>query len=142
MPGLPFLPFARLLGCSGLRRLFDPASSKKRKAEAEKAAEARRPPKRFDESAQFGEGIAEDGGHRAPASASSSRAQILRDTHEIAHRVARDAARVRAPYGFVVPEIKLNDSLSVPSKNYQIKIHGTVVASAGDAHRRADGDDR
>jgi flagellar biosynthesis protein FlhA len=32
-------------------------------------------------------------------------------------------------YGFVVPEIKLSDSLSIPTKNYQIKIHGTVVAS-------------
>ena len=32
-------------------------------------------------------------------------------------------------YGFVVPEIKLSDSLSIPPKSYQIHIHGTVVAT-------------
>ena len=32
-------------------------------------------------------------------------------------------------YGFVVPEIKLTDDLGIPPKSYQIKIHGTVVAS-------------
>ena len=33
-------------------------------------------------------------------------------------------------YGFVVPEIKLTDDLSIGPKTYQIKIHGTVVAHA------------
>jgi hypothetical protein len=32
-------------------------------------------------------------------------------------------------YGFVVPEIRLSDDLSIPPKAYQIKIHGTMVAS-------------
>ena len=31
-------------------------------------------------------------------------------------------------YGFVVPEVRLTDDLSIPSKSYHIKIHGTVVA--------------
>ena len=31
-------------------------------------------------------------------------------------------------YGFVVPDIKLSDSLSIPPKSYQIKMHGTLVA--------------
>ena len=32
-------------------------------------------------------------------------------------------------YGFVVPDIKLSDNLSIPLKAYQIKIHGTIVAA-------------
>ena len=32
-------------------------------------------------------------------------------------------------YGFVVPEIRVSESLSVPPKGYQIKIHGTTVAT-------------
>ena len=32
-------------------------------------------------------------------------------------------------YGFVVPEIKVSDDLSIDPKTYQIKIYGTVVAS-------------
>jgi flagellar biosynthesis protein FlhA len=32
-------------------------------------------------------------------------------------------------YGFVVPEIKITDDLTIASKTYQIKIHGTVVSS-------------
>ena len=31
-------------------------------------------------------------------------------------------------YGFVVPDIKLSDSLSAPPKSYEIKIHGAIVA--------------
>ena len=31
-------------------------------------------------------------------------------------------------YGFVVPEVRLTDDMSIPGKSYQIKIHGTVVA--------------
>ena len=32
-------------------------------------------------------------------------------------------------YGFVVPEIKLTDEIKAPPKTYQIRIHGTVVAT-------------
>jgi flagellar biosynthesis protein FlhA len=32
-------------------------------------------------------------------------------------------------YGFVVPEIKLTDDIRAPAKTYQIRIHGTVVAT-------------
>ena len=32
-------------------------------------------------------------------------------------------------YGFVVPEIRLSDDIKAPPKTYQIKIHGTAVAT-------------
>ena len=49
---------------------------------------------------------------------------------DLAQRVAKMRRKFAKQYGFVVPEIKLADDLSVPPKSYQIKIHGTVVASA------------
>jgi flagellar biosynthesis protein FlhA len=49
---------------------------------------------------------------------------------ELADRVAKMRRKFAQIYGFVVPEIKVSDSLTIPPKSYQIKIHGTVVASA------------
>lgn len=47
---------------------------------------------------------------------------------DLAHRVAKMRKKFAQQYGFVVPDIKIGENLSVPSKSYQIKIHGTVVA--------------
>jgi flagellar biosynthesis protein FlhA len=48
---------------------------------------------------------------------------------ELAQRVAKMRRKFAKQYGFVVPEIKLSDDLTIPAKTYQIKIHGTVVAT-------------
>lgn len=32
-------------------------------------------------------------------------------------------------YGFVVPEIKVIDDMGIADKSYQIRIHGTTIAS-------------
>ena len=47
---------------------------------------------------------------------------------ELGHRVAKLRRKFASQYGIVVPEIKVTDSLMLPPKTYQIKIHGTVVA--------------
>ena len=47
---------------------------------------------------------------------------------ELAHRVAKMRRKFARQYGFVIPDIKLSDDLSVEPKNYEIKIHGTAVA--------------
>ncbi len=46
-----------------------------------------------------------------------------------AQRVGKMRHKFARQYGFVVPEIRLTDDLSIPAKSYQIKIHGTTVAS-------------
>ncbi len=48
---------------------------------------------------------------------------------ELASRVAKMRRKFAKQYGFVVPEIKLTDDLSIEPKTYQVKMHGTVVAS-------------
>ncbi len=48
---------------------------------------------------------------------------------ELASRVAKMRKKFALNFGFVVPEIKLSDDLSAPPKTYQIKMHGTVIAT-------------
>lgn len=56
-------------------------------------------------------------------------ATVLRSPTELAHRVAKIRRKFAREYGFVIPEIKVTESLSVPTKGYELAVHGTVVAS-------------
>ncbi len=56
-------------------------------------------------------------------------AKMLLSSTELSTRVARMRRKFAVQYGFVVPEIKVSDSLTSPPKSYQIKIHGAVVAT-------------
>lgn len=56
-------------------------------------------------------------------------AKLLLSHSELAARVTKMRRKFAKQYGFVVPDIKLSDSLSIPAKCYQIKIHGTIAAS-------------
>lgn len=57
-------------------------------------------------------------------------ATMLVGSHsELAHRVGKMRRKFAREYGFVIPEIKLSDSLSIQPKSYQLKIHGTVAGS-------------
>ncbi|HEY8128522.1 MAG TPA: flagellar biosynthesis protein FlhA, partial [Hyphomicrobium sp.] len=55
---------------------------------------------------------------------------LMRPSSDLSQRVAKMRRKFAKQYGFVVPEIKLAEDLSVSPKSYQIKVHGTVVASA------------
>src|SRR5690606_8378588 len=56
-------------------------------------------------------------------------AALLASHSDLAQRVSKMRRKFAKQFGFVVPDIKLTDDLTLPSKTYQIKIHGTVVAS-------------
>ena len=55
--------------------------------------------------------------------------KFLASHDEIGSRVAKMRRKFARQYGFVVPEIKLTDDFKAPAKTYQIRIHGTVVAT-------------
>lgn len=55
-------------------------------------------------------------------------ARLLASQNELSTRVAKMRRKFAAQYGFVVPDIKLSDSLTAPPKCYEIKIHGAIVA--------------
>lgn len=48
---------------------------------------------------------------------------------ELAFRMSKMRKKFAAQYGFVVPDVRLNEDLSIADKNYEIKIHGTTVTS-------------
>ena len=56
-------------------------------------------------------------------------ARLLLSQNELSTRVARMRRKFAVQYGFVVPEIKVSDSLAAPPKSYQIKIHGAIIAT-------------
>ena len=53
---------------------------------------------------------------------------LMKPTSDMGQRVAKMRKKFAKQYGFVVPEIRLTEDLSIPPKGYQIKTHGTVVA--------------
>jgi flagellar biosynthesis protein FlhA len=57
-------------------------------------------------------------------------AELLTAHGELAHRVSKMRRKFARQYGFVVPEIKLSDSLALPRKSYEIRIHGTPIAAS------------
>ncbi|MAU96867.1 MAG: flagellar biosynthesis protein FlhA [Fulvimarina sp.] len=56
-------------------------------------------------------------------------AHMMAKREELARRVQKMRKRFASRYGFVVPEIKLSDDLTIEPKSYQIKIHGTTIAA-------------
>jgi flagellar biosynthesis protein FlhA len=125
-PGLPMLPFALLGGAMGFVAYAIP----KRRAEARAAEEAR--------ALELQQTADEEARHSLKEHLRAIEIELclgkqlssaLLPTHaELAARVGKMRRAFARQYGFVVPEIKLSDDLSLNPKSYQIKIHGTVVA--------------
>jgi flagellar biosynthesis protein FlhA len=127
VPGLPLFPFALLGGILGFvgytvpKRLAAERAAEDAKAaasEQQKQKEAKESIKEYLKTSEIelclGKQIA---------------SKLLASHGELSHRVAKMRRKFAKQYGFVVPEIKLSDSLVIQPKTYQIKIHGTVVAS-------------
>jgi len=127
VPGLPLFPFAVLGGVLAFvgytipKRLAEAEAKERAKAtEAEQRAQ-QESKESVKESLRFAEIELTLGRQLA--------AKLLASHNELAHRVTKMRRKFAKQYGFVVPDIKLSDNLSIPSKSYQIKIHGTVIAS-------------
>ncbi|HXF55687.1 MAG TPA: flagellar biosynthesis protein FlhA [Hyphomicrobiaceae bacterium] len=126
-PGLPFLPFALLAGTMGFIAYAIP----RRQAEARALEEAK-----AREAKQAAEEEVRQSVRESLRTAEielclgKQLSSAMLPAHgELAQRVAKMRRKFAKQYGFVVPEIKLSDDLAIPPKCYQIKIHGTVVAS-------------
>jgi len=126
MPGLPALPFWFLAACMGSVAYLLPLRQN-RKAEAE--AEARKQ----EEQAQV-----EEERNSIKHSLRTPEIELLIGkqlstkllvAHQaLAFRMNKMRKKFATQYGFVVPEVRLTDDFAIPTKSYQIKIHGTVVA--------------
>ena len=126
-PGLPFLPFALL----AVGMLFVAVAIPKKLA-VEKAkvdAEALEAERKTQEEARQS---VKDQLRTAEVEIVLGKqlsSALLASQGELSHRVSRMRRSFAKQYGFVVPEIRITDDISIPAKTYQIKIHGTVIAS-------------
>lgn len=126
-PGLPFLPFATL---GGLLISFG-ITVPRRRAEvlAQEEAKAQEAKNKAEEEARQSvkESLRTVEVELCLGKQISS--ALLPSHGELASRVAKMRRKFAKQYGFVVPDIKVTDDLTIPPKTYQIKIHGTVIAS-------------
>ncbi|APG09017.1 MULTISPECIES: flagellar biosynthesis protein FlhA [Bradyrhizobium] len=124
MPGLPMAPFVLLGGAMA----FVGYSLPRRQAAREKKEHARKADERAQADAK--ESVKESlktaeievslGGHLS--------VHLLGARTELGHRVSKLRKKFAKQYGFVIPEIKLSDNLSIDPKGYQIRIHDTRIA--------------
>jgi flagellar biosynthesis protein FlhA len=125
MPGLPMPPFLLLGGVMA----FVGYSLPRRQAALRQKEDARKSEERAQveakdsvkESLKTAEIELSLGGHLS--------VHMLGSRTELGHRVAKIRKKFAKQYGFVVPEIKLTDNLSIDPKGYQIRIHDTRVAN-------------
>ena len=127
IPGLPFLPFAllgSLLAFSGvaiprhLARIS--ASELLRETEAERnVADA--------ESDSVREYLRATEIELCIGQQLASR--VVPTFGEMSHRVAKMRRKFARRYGFVIPDIKLSNSIDLPPRVYQIRIHDAAIAS-------------
>ena len=127
VPGLPFLPFAALSGLiaagaimvlrqnAGLQRA---AVDKARREEAARQEEERSSVKDLLRTPEIELRL----GRQISGA-------MLVSHGELAHRVGKMRRRFAQDYGFVIPDIRLNDDLLIAPRSYAIRIHGTTVAS-------------
>ena len=126
MPGLPFLPLSALsglLGYSGvaLGRLIaerSPAnaspSAQNSSADSERVDTAREQLRPIEIELCLSKELA---------------LRLLPSHDEIAARMGKIRRNFARQFGFIIPNIKLTDDLSIAPKFYQIKIHGAVIAT-------------
>ncbi|UPT94612.1 flagellar biosynthesis protein FlhA [Bradyrhizobium barranii subsp. apii] len=124
MPGLPMALFVLLGGSMA----FVGYSLPRRQAAREKKEHARKADERAQADAK--ESVKESlktaeievslGGHLS--------VHLLGARTELGHRVSKLRKKFAKQYGFVIPEIKLSDNLSIDPKGYQIRIHDTRIA--------------
>ncbi|WP_445217509.1 flagellar biosynthesis protein FlhA [Bradyrhizobium sp. Pa8] len=124
MPGLPMAPFFLLGGVMA----FVGYSLPRRQAARERKEDARKADERahadakesVKESLKTAEIEVSLGGHLS--------VHLLGARTELGHRVSKLRKKFAKQYGFVIPEIKLSDNLSIDPKGYQIRIHDTRIA--------------
>jgi len=126
MPGLPMVPFALLAGLMGFTGYAIPRrmAAKKKEEDEKKAQEDARTKQESRESVK--ESLKTSEIELCLGKQISS--QLLANHGELARRVGKMRRKFAEQYGFVVPDVRVTDSLTLDPKSYQIKIHGTIVA--------------
>jgi flagellar biosynthesis protein FlhA len=127
IPGLPFLPFALLGGLMAFAGVAIPQRIAKERAAVAAVQAASDEKARAEAKSSIKEQL------KAPevelCLSKELTTKLLASHQEIGSRVAKMRRKFARQYGFVVPDIKLTDDIKAPAKTYQIRIHGTIVAT-------------
>ena len=127
VPGLPFFPFALLGGV-----MLFVAYTIPKKLAAQKAAEAAKAVEAEKRASVETKESVKDILKTAEIELCIGKqlaAKLLGSRDELGNRVIKMRRKFARQYGFVVPDIKVTESIDIGPKLYQIKVHGTVVAS-------------
>ncbi|CAN7213454.1 flagellar biosynthesis protein FlhA [Rhizobium sp. LjRoot30] len=127
VPGLPMLPFMALGGLMAFGSWFIPRQLEKestilREQEEKMAVQTKEQEKDSVKAVLKTSEI-----ELALGKLVSTR--LLGAHQELGFRVGKMRKKFASQYGFVVPEIKVTDDIAIAEKSYQIRIHGTTVAS-------------
>ncbi|MEI2385839.1 flagellar biosynthesis protein FlhA [Breoghania sp. JC706] len=126
VPGLPILPFALLGSLMAFVAYTVPKKLAEKKSQEEEAAKAAETRKKLESRDSVKESLKSV--EIELCLGKQVAVQLLANHGELAQRVGRMRRKFAEQFGFVVPDIRVSDSLTLDPKSYQIKIHGTVVA--------------
>ncbi|MDO1581040.1 flagellar biosynthesis protein FlhA [Rhizobium oryzicola] len=127
VPGLPLVPFVLLGGVLGFGAWIVP-----RRAEAESKARRESEERKVNQTKEAEKDSVKSVLKTAEIELALGKqvsTRLLGAHQELAFRVGKMRKKFASQYGFVVPEIKVADDISIPEKSYQIRIHGTTIAS-------------
>ena len=126
VPALPILPFALLGSLMAFVAYTVPKKLAEKKSQEEEAAKAAETRKKLESRDSVKESLKSV--EIELCLGKQVAVQLLANHGELAQRVGRMRRKFAEQFGFVVPDIRVSDSLTLDPKSYQIKIHGTVVA--------------
>ncbi|MET0575298.1 MAG: flagellar biosynthesis protein FlhA [Mesorhizobium sp.] len=126
MPGLPMLPFLSLALLMGTAGYVIPMRHNRSLAAAEQAEKQKQDSKEEEEKNSVKASLKTAEIELLVGKQLSTR--LIVSHQELAFRMGKMRKKFATQYGFVVPEIRLTDDFNIPGKNYQIKVHSTVVA--------------
>ncbi len=127
MPGLPFLPFFALGGAMAFASWAIPRQ-RDAKSRAEAQAIHRTQQDEKDKEKDSVKSILRTAEIELVLGKQVAN-RLLGSHEELAFRVSKMRKKFATQYGFVVPEIKVTDDISIKDKSYQIRIHGTTIAA-------------
>ena len=126
VPGLPMLPFLTLAALMATVAYVIPLRQNRARAELEQIEKQKQASKEEEEKNSVKTSLKTAEIELLIGKQLSTR--LIASHQELAFRMGKMRKKFATQYGFVVPEVRLTDDFSIPSKSYQIKIHGTVVA--------------
>jgi len=127
VPGLPLVPFTLLGAVMGfgawiIPRRLEAENKVRREDEEKKVVQTKEAEKDSVKSALRTAEIELALGKQVST-------RLLGAHQELAFRVGKMRKKFASQYGFVVPEIKVTDDIMIQEKSYQIRVHGTTIAS-------------